>query len=797
MRYFKIAIRFLLRQKRNFIISMLGMVLGIILLLTTCNILYSNEMRNYNEASCNIGRYQYRLTNLPEEKVNILKRHAKVKSCYSVKNLGYIEHNYRKIMVDYIEENALRNVFSFDILKGRYSTNSDEIVISSKLLRSIMKDKDIGDKVHLKISTSKGAVEREFIIVGIIDDKEYRKEDIDVNGIILTQDLWSNSNYDCYINIFEEDELRSICRNIEVKYSKSTVGGSGLGMTVFPHPYYNGVKLFDPRKDKGALILVFMVLISYIFIANSFKVTIKERTEIILLARTVGMSPGQVCISFFIEALVLCLLSLSLGVSLSYIVSGFQIYKQALFICVPVIIICILYSAIAFVVSVAYSKPAKLFRKRYNTDEIKLEKLLNRRNIEKSLAIRNIRLQRKNLSGTIMPLSLTMILFIVLYCNYTMKVEKYNEHENNLLNIQYVVNDETIKEEEIMYMKGIEEIDSIYRSRYSEGYVFIKAMTMKDEFVNGSISSNVLQYNGYTGLKAKIIDGDSYFINICNEKLDLHYEQIDNINSGEVVVIDTNFMRKNVVIDQIINNGILVPNEKKLAIYGVNERLSREKSILNEDNFKLLKVKCRLDKEQLMNEFLEPEYHVKVILNHEDYNKFMGSLGYDSVFIKVKANNVEKVVDKISYMKKGAAKNIYNMKNKREEAIKNIKIEIAYQYGAGIVIAIISLLNIMNSAITDIISRKKELLLYKAIGMSNRQITKTVLWEATIISIISCIIGILIGGGVTAVYPIRLLLEGKFYIVGWVLTLVGFSVAVIILTIVGILISLKGFLTKS
>ena len=108
-----------------------------------------------------------------------------------------------------------------------------------------------------------------------------------------------------------------------------------------------------------------------------------------------------------------------------------------------------------------------------------------------------------------------------------------------------------------------------------------------------------------------------------------------------------------------------------------------------------------------------------------------------------------------------------------------------------LVITIISIVNILNTISTNIIIRKREFSILKAIGMTEKQLNKSVILEGTLYGIISGIFGGVISAILLAVL-VKLtmgmaVVEYKFDFVAFI----GSIIAAILITYVATLIPLR------
>jgi len=175
----------------------------------------------------------------------------------------------------------------------------------------------------------------------------------------------------------------------------------------------------------------------------------------------------------------------------------------------------------------------------------------------------------------------------------------------------------------------------------------------------------------------------------------------------------------------------------------------------NEDlNLVDLKVMGVLDKG-----ILDEEYNynggISIITTKKVFENIVEQIGaqseYQNYFIKMKEDGNKENI--IKYLDSLAEKNIgYQYIDYEEVAKENRAATIVisiFLYGFVTVIALISSINIINTISTNILLRKREIAMIKAVGMTQKSIKRMIALEGLLYGIYAAVLGGIIGTGLS------------------------------------------------
>lgn len=134
--------------------------------------------------------------------------------------------------------------------------------------------------------------------------------------------------------------------------------------------------------------------------------------------------------------------------------------------------------------------------------------------------------------------------------------------------------------------------------------------------------------------------------------------------------------------------------------------------------------------------------NLTLITSDKTFERLTGISDYSLVMVQLSAGASEENVDMI----KNAAGGMYNFRDNREDSTAGTYTAFVFcVYAFLIVIALVAVLNIVNSISMSVSARTKQFGAMRAVGMDGRQITKMIAAEAVTYAGLGCIIGCAVG----------------------------------------------------
>ncbi|HFL2458294.1 TPA: ABC transporter permease [Clostridioides difficile] len=678
------------------------------------------------------GNYQGILANVDEKQADILSNHADVELTGEMNGVGVEKlEDDSNISLAYMNEDALK-LNSFEFIKGKLPSKENEIVLDSGALKALgYKNKDLGEKIKISYDDYKNdkKIEKEFIISGILKTSEISEAGKYYYAIISesymrnTRDM-SQEDFNIYVKFNDKSNL-----SIEQVKEKLDKIANDIGLdtinTAVNENYINALKPDMETIMGGVFVGLVIVLSSILVIYNIFYISIVTKVQEFGKLRAIGATKKQIKNIVFKEGFILAGIAIPIGIILGYVLANI-IIKSFMDIDVkssrlPVILSVVVISFISVVLSLL--KPMKVASKVSIVDAVRYtgNKISNKskrkgyKNINlKRLSHANLERNKKRTYMTLASLILSGTIFITVstalesfdaekmareHFPYDIEVRlsgyEMNSDKNPKDNLNILQMDNPLSKNFFNQIKNMEGIKRIESARS----VKIGMEDYDVEFKYDLLQS--INENDVKSLNKNIIDG----------KINL-----ERLQTGDEIVITH--------VDTAKEMGVKAGDKIRLTLYDGDKKIKKE--------FKVQAIAMGVPSFGIGKDFIDR------------------TLKYDSTSslgIYTEEGKYQEIKDSI---KKIAKNNGFLETDFIDSRIESNKATISFikimGYTLTGIIGVIGFMNLVNTMITSIVTRKKELGMLQAIGLTNKQLVKMLNSEAIYYTSGMMIGSILFGG---------------------------------------------------
>ncbi|HBF8338457.1 TPA: FtsX-like permease family protein [Clostridioides difficile] len=678
------------------------------------------------------GNYQGILANVDEKQADILSNHADVELTGEMNGVGVEKlEDDSNISLAYMNEDALK-LNSFELIKGKLPTKENEIVLDSGALKALgYKNKDLGEKIKISYNDYKNdkKIEKEFVISGILKTSEISEAGKYYYAIISelymrnTRDM-SQEDFNIYVKFNDKSNL-----SIEQAKEKLDKIANDIGLdtinTAVNENYINALKPDMETIMGGGFVGLVIVLSSILVIYNIFYISIVTKVQEFGKLRAIGATKKQIKNIVFKEGFILAGIAIPIGIILGYVLANI-IIKSFMDIDVkssrlPVILSVVVISFISVVLSLL--KPMKVASKVSIVDAVRYtgNKISNKskrkgyKNINlKRLSHANLERNKKRTYMTLASLILSGTIFITVstalesfdaekmareHFPYDIEVRlsgyEMNSDKNPKNNLNILQMDNPLSKDFFNQIKNMEGIKRIESARS----VKIGMEDYDVEFKYDVLQS--INENDVKSLNKNLIDG----------KINL-----ERLQTGDEIVITH--------VDTAKEMGVKAGDKIRLTLYDGDKEIKKE--------FKVQAIAMGVPSFGIGKDFIDR------------------TLKYDSTSslgIYTEEGKYQEIKDSI---KKIAKNNGFLEIDFIDSRIESNKAVISFikimGYTLTGIIGVIGFMNLVNTMITSIVTRKKELGMLQAIGLTNKQLVKMLNSEAMYYTSGMMIGSILFGG---------------------------------------------------
>ena len=690
----KLTIKNLFKNKKNFILCFISVLLSCILLFSVGLAVSTVRQNQINSTIDLYGDYHAIIynTNISEkEKLND-ERVLKYFYIFQIKDSLY----------------SISDNFDLDLkLKGKMPTNNNEIIISSN--KAYLDNLSIGSSLEID--------NKEYEVVGIYNSLALQNLNLDNIVITKENELDSEAIYFIYLKSYKDiyNNIRDIANRLS--NSSYSINNSLLY-------YYAGV---DPNGDYSSnndavyfLLALFLCLvlafIIFFIIYNAFSISVNEKKKKYTMYKSIGATPKQILYSVFLESIIVLIIAIPFGFILSlgfislilFIINSMlegiatNIYTVSIYpIFVLVSLAFVLVSTLLATLSVArmagsiniieeVRQPKKF---KYKKENRLVKKLFG---ISGQISANSVKRDRAKYRITTISVVIGIVLFLTATSLLSIALYSYEDSYavSNNVYLSYAENDLNNTSTEYIF-DYISNLDSV------KEYVFYKSgyynyQTVDNEI--GNISVIYVDSKNYEKLKEKyqfdsaaifnILDDDKKAFN--QENITLTLTPTSNFANQEAFDVTAKVINESGFLEDIY------PGVFTTSIFPIM-LLEQEKQI---------------------------DYVTRIYLISDDYLKL------DQEMQELVENN-----ERIYYLNYPA---MYH-----EQVVSNNCVKLVIYMALGLVV-FITVVSIIGTISSNLNLRRREFAVLKSLGLTNKQFNKMIFYESLMLSLKSLLFGLLI-----------------------------------------------------
>lgn len=700
-------------------------------LLTSVGIICNNWLKTNKAATIEYsGSFEGIYKRVNKDKLDIIKNNASIDQYGIYKAIGTSQYEDSNLGLIYAD-NTIKNMANIKFEDGTMPEKENEIAIESGYLNLLNNGAKIGDKIKLSYeSLSTGEIkEKEFILSGILQTSDISKAQKSYSAIIsksyfVSEEVDENTKYNVYINIVKPKKLTADEVKESILYIAKNMGIEEYDVRI--NTDYINASNPDPQVIAGGIVVALIIILSSMLVIYSiFYVSVINKVHEYGKLRAVGATKRQIRKIILREGFILSCISIPLGIAIGYLIGQVVILKALkmdrygvggmnIFIAIGV--------AVITVISVLLSllKPMKMAcnispveAMRYDGNDSKQKKRKGYEEINlKKITFANLSRNKKRTVITLLSLSLSGILFIVastiMNCmnpenmakdhslgDITVYLDNYDWNEDGSNNLYDIQANNPLGKEMCERLENIPGVKKINMEKSAWASIDIGAGEKNLEDIQG------FDKEFYDELSEHLVEGE-----INKEALE----------SGEGLVYTHPSYAKEI--------GIKVGSTQVITIYDGKDSYKKEFTVLALVDIGGASIRIP---ESVMDSLIKTDTTIRVGL---EIKKDM---------LKSVEEEIKNITDNDEYLSYGT------LEDSIETYKKSMAITSVLIYSLVIIIGVIGLMNLINTMITSIITRKRELGILQAIGLSDKQLVKMLQIEGLFYTVGTLLITLTLG----------------------------------------------------
>ncbi|MGL5717144.1 MAG: ABC transporter permease, partial [Paraclostridium sp.] len=655
-----------------------------------------------------------------EAKYEKIKTHADIESTGIINGIGTMKEfeDETKIGLSFVDENAFK-LNSIELLEGNLPTKKNEIAIDDLALKKLGYEPKLNQTIKVEYEDySNGEIKTEnFTVTGITKVTETAQ--IKKTYTILVSEEYMKSTRDMSKESFNLFFTLKNVENVSAYDMEVMIKniGEGFGVKkVYTSVNENYINLSKSDMTVvGSIVVICLVIIlsSILVIYNIFYLSIITKVQEFGKLRAIGTTRKQIKKIILKEGMYLSIIAIPFGLVAGFVISeGIAKYLLLSEVNISKWILALAIGMISLLtVYISLIKPMKIASKVSIVEAVKYNGESNtKKNTRKGydyvdvsrLTKANLQSNKKRTYVTLLSLTLSGILFIVVSCALnSMDAERmakvHSSHDITIRLDNYTFGDKTSPNTElnILQKKDLLSDEFINELKKVDGVkdVDISSNMIKSEILNVDMEEDYYDIVGIDENDANDLEDMQMYLQ--DGEIDL-----EKLKSGEEMIL--NFSMYADMYD------IKIGDTLSFEIYDGDEVIKKD-----------FKIQAITDGPGMFG-------------IHEDLmDKLVKTSPRHSIGLTVDKNKYDEVKSYIENLM-NANENLDASYIDEDIASFELAIKVTKVMGYSLVtlIGVIGFINLINSMITSIITRKKELGMLQAIGLTNKQLVQMLNKEA-------------------------------------------------------------------
>lgn len=662
---------------------------------------------------------------------------------------------------------------------GKLPENYDEIAVSTLVLDALGLPHELGTVVPVTLDVDGEISEHEFKLCGYWQgEKVAMAQECWVSKVFADKfaptptERFNSQEYPSYAGYWQVDFNYANSWNIEGKTDaliSRLYGNSENAPDVGINWAYTTSNVDSGMVVGGIVMILVIFAAGYLIIYNIFYINISANIRSYGLLKTIGTTAQQIRRMVRVQAAVYCVIGIPFGLIIG-ILSGKILFKAIMVImniysaasyAISVkllVMICLVSAVFTFLtVMISCGKPCKIAGSvspiealRYNETNIHAKKRDKKtRTISPlSVARNNMLRSRKKTFIVVLSLTLSMVLVNTLFTVLGgIDMDKYVSTQivgdfiimpDKVSALNYDDQHALITPEQLEYLNtidGVRQVSPIYFRRGKLAFheePLERLNTLCDKYADTDKYGSLANAKENNSIPTDIYGVTDDVLNVlepADGKIDLTKWQ-----SGKYAIVNTYYLG--------------AEDEKGEPLYSVGDTLTLSSmKDMDEDTTKDFEVMALCEMPYAISTQSYYLFGGQVIIPESAYFEMTDNRNAMSVMMNAEENCFDDVDKQIRYMTDRSdsqviAKSKQTYLEEFSDLIKMIKLVGGTLSG---ILALIGILNFVNAVVTGIISRKRELAMMNAVGMTGSQLKKMLMWEGVHYAALTAVCSVIIG----------------------------------------------------
>lgn len=770
--YLGIIPRNLIKNKKRTVSIAISIILTTVLLTSVEMLVRSVVSTNVKVIQDISGKYYGCYLKVLQLGKNIIMKDDRIDMVGITTFLGYSKTDKYSVTLNGMDEKSI-DMLSMKLIEGHYPKEQGEVVVEDQVLKTVFPNKKVGEKIILNVEIEsydrethknvKNIKKLQFTICGVISDLR-GVFGVGDGAIFLDQNIAEAlvpshaMIYNLYFTTKRELPVKNTIEWFNTKYENEFSRNYSINRQVI-----QTMDTYEKSKKIVILIDILIAIAAAVLIYNILSISIIERIKQFGLLRSIGITPNQIKVIVLGEGVLFAILLIPIGIILGINATTLMINLIGDINNINLIVDSNSYNIFTISTSVLVSiilaslKPAKTAAAVSPIEAMVISSKVKRKNEKNAgaiakaieyligyswkIAYMNIKRNKNRFMATITSISMGIMIFLsvnyFINCMDPVNNAKLDNGANFTLKINVGPENIGYSNEQISHIESNVGINEIIKYKLIHGNTKLKNENMTVEGIKtvGSNSNAYVQELAQQGTYSM-----SAFVIGCSKEEMYRIRKESKINVNGISNLDSDMPKAFVIQEKgdeeftIFKQGDIIKviwtisdgtNKKELNVQFAVE------AVINEIPFKLNRTGANLvlltEEENLLKYYELKGYQVLSIFTSKSADEELIESVLKSIASQVKNGNL------ISYQQ-----------NIRESIKMKFQVTVVL-YTLFLIVAVFALINTINTISINIITRKHEFGMLRAVGMTKSQLTKVIAKEGFMYGLAGSFVGAIFG----------------------------------------------------
>lgn len=713
------------------------------------------------------GGFKYLTPDIYEQ----IENHPDIKEKSSMQTIGFVldpAFKTRSQQVFYMDQNAMDFSFMLPLLDGNLPVNDDEIVVNTLTLDMLNLPYEVGVEIQVDLDMDGEIKPVTWTVAGIYEGDHMAMADIWVvskplsNKMLEGIDIVYSPSEMKYAGLIQMGVMLNNSNNTEEKLLQiaEEEGISDIENRIAVNWAYTTNNINFSEISMYAVLLFLLIFSGYLTIYNIFYIGIIHDIQFYGMLKTIGCTKKQLKRIVIQQGIYFAIIGIPLGLAIGYLIGrmvssyairGLNVSNVEISMNPLIFVFGVLLTLLTVYISAR--KPARMASKVSPIEASKMSVTKKKTTTKKKRKFSVFLMAKDNVmsykkKALIVVLSMTISLVLLQTVTTSTSAVDMDQMINSIIAEDYTIANVQLFDYRYNYLQDtisgeiLSTLESVEGMEVFEVYCMDKIIKPSNNlFDQVQISENTTDYDEIELLEGK-------------QKVELYGIEEMSYKYLEEFVVEGEFDHEKFSS----GTGVVI---SKTTPYFTSEEFGELEDIYNIGDTIAIPNQNGVEKNYDIIGFVDnmPYYlwdgstsnlSINIYMSADEFEAINGVMPVMLASVKIDERIKEEAAVLLDGLAKAYPEFAYKSRNDYIEELSSFDDMLKLVgYSLSLLLGLVAILNFINTFVSNIVSRRRELAMLQSMGMTSRQLLIMLVMESALLSLISIVAGFVIGGGLS------------------------------------------------